>query len=147
MALKTPYATIVETDVYLQSNATWLALSDVDKDEHLLNARYYIDSNYTCTELDENDPIPDEYKYANSLLAEFDMVSTLYEVDKTGSSPIVKKMSKAGPVEVETTYAGSRSTELKLGAIDKYPLVTALLDGFCTLNKPSGIKTVDLLRA
>lgn len=148
MALKTSYATVIEADAYLSSNSVWLSLSTSEKDDHLLNGRYYIDANYTCSELLDTDPIPEEYKYANSLLAEIDMTTGLYIVDKTGGAPVVQKMAKAGPVEVETTYAGSRSTETKLGAIDKYPRVTALLSEFCTLNKgSSGIKVINLLRA
>ncbi len=147
MALKTPYATIQEADIYLSENDAWLDLDNSAKNNHLINGRYYIDSNYTCTELVNGDPIPEEYVYANALLAEADLAKGLYTVDKTVNSPVVKKMVKAGEVESETTYAGSRSTSLSMNSVDPYPAITSILNEFCSLKNKQSFKTVDLIRS
>jgi len=147
MALKTPYATNLEADAYLSESDAWQDLESSQKTEYLTNGRYFIDSNYTCTELDDADPIPDEYKYANTLLAEMDLSTGIFSIDKTGGSPVVSKKVKAGSVESETSYAGQFSASTKMNAIDPHPQVTSLLSEFCTLNKSSSTKSVSLLRA
>ena len=146
MALKTPYCTVVEANAYLKSNEAWSNLDNSEKNTHLLNGRYYIDSNYTCSEIDEAN-IPDEFKYANALLAEFDLSVGIFSVSATGNAPVVKEKAKAGEVESEITYAGSRSTSLRLNGIDQFPSVTSILNEYCSLEKGSGIKSVSLLRA
>lgn len=147
MALKEPYATVAQANSYLSANDDWSDLDTVDKETYLLNGRYYIDSNYNCAEEVDMDNIPEEYVYANSLLAEFDLASGLFSVSDTGNAPIVKKMVKAGEVESETTYAGSRSTGLALDGIDQFPVVTSVLNEYCSLLKGQGIKNINLLRA
>ena len=146
MALKTPYATVSEANAYLKTNDAWSNLSTSEKNNHLINGRYYIDSNYACSEVDETN-ISEEYKYANSLLAEIDLATGLFTVDDTVGSPIVEKRVKAGSVESQTLYAGNRSSSLRLNGIDKYPQITSLLSEFCTLKKGSQINSSSLLRA
>ena len=147
MALKAPYATVAQANSYLSVNDDWSDLDTSDKEAYLLNGRYYLDSNYNCTDEVDMDDIPEEYVYANSLLAEYDLSSGLFTVSATGNSPVVKKMVKAGEVESETTYAGSRSTNLRLDGIDQIPVVTAILNEYCTLSKGSSLKNINLLRA
>ena len=153
MALKIPYATNIEADVYLANDVDWIALTEEQKTAHLVNGRYFMDSAYTCTELPDEDndglpdDIPEEYKYANSLLAQIDMTSGLFNVDDTAGSPVVSKRVKAGSVESETSYAGQFSASTKLNAIDPYPQITSLLSGYCYINKSSSTKSVSLLRA
>ena len=146
MALKTPYCTVTEANAYLRTNDAWTSLSVTEKDAHLLNGRYYIDSNYTCSEIDET-AIPDEFKYANALLAEADLATSIFTVDETGGSPVLGKRVKAGSVESETIYAGSRSTSPRLGAVDPYPKVTSILSAYCSNKKSSTLKISSLQRA
>lgn len=146
MALKTPYATIQQADSYLSENDDWLDLDNSVKNTHLINGRYYIDSNYICTELVDGAAIPEEYVYANTLLAEIDSKKGLFSVDKTVNSPVVKKKVKAGEVESETTYAGNRSKSLSLHSVDPYPAITSLLNEFCSLKNKNSFKTIDLIR-
>jgi len=153
MALKIPYATNSEADVYLVNVEAWFDLTEEQKTSHLVNGRYFMDSTYECTELPDEDndglpdDIPEEYKYANSLLAEIDMTTGLFNVDSTGGSPVVSKRVKAGSVESETSYAGQFSSSTKLGAIDPYPQITSLLSDYCFLKKTGSTKSVSLLRA
>lgn len=147
MALKVPYATISEANSYLSGNDAWSALSSSQKNNYLINGRYFIDANYTCSEAVDMTAIPDEYKFANSLLAGYDLSASLFAVTEHGDNPVTKKKVKAGDVESEVEYAGNRSTSLKMGSIDKYPQVTSLLSEFCTLNSSSGVKCSSLLRA
>ena len=147
MALKTPYATNSEADAYLSTNVAWLTLTEQDKTDHLLNGRYYIDGKYVCDEIEDGDTVPEEYAYANVLLAESDMSSSIFAVDETAGNTIVEKRVKAGQVESEIKYAGNRSTSPKLGGVDPYPKVTSLLGEYCYLKKNTGISTNSLLRA
>lgn len=148
MALKTPYATVSEANSYLADSDEWSDLDTSEKNSHLLNGRYYIDANYSCvipTTYGE-EVIPEEFKYANSLLANADAIDGLFGIDKTVGNPIVKKRSKAGDVESEITYSGSRSTGVNLNTIDNYPQVTSLLSEYCSRTK-SSLSNVNLLRA
>ena len=64
------YATIAEADVYLENNEIWQSVTDELKTDGLLAARYYIDITFSCDLSDyDNNTIPEELKYANSLLA------------------------------------------------------------------------------
>jgi len=147
MALKIPYATVAQANSYLSNNDDWLDLSSSAKNVYLVNGRYYIDANYECSDEVDMDDIPEEYVYANSLLAGYDLASGLFTISDSGDSPIVKKMVKAGEVESEVTYAGSRSTSLRMNGIDRYPDVTALLSEYCNFSKGSSVKCSSLLRA
>ena len=147
MALKVSYATVAQANSYLSANDDWSDLDTSDKENYLLNGRYFLDSAYSCTDEVDMDDIPEEYVYANSLLAEFDLASGLFSVSTNGNSPVVKKMVKAGEVESETTYAGSRSTTLRLDGIDLYPSVTSILNEYCSRKKGSGLSAANLLRA
>lgn len=151
MALKTPYATVLESNSYLSENDDWLDLSSSEKNVYLVNGRYFIDSNYAFyDEIDEDDvpdDVADELKYANSLLAEFDLATGIYNVSASGNAPVVSKKVKAGSVETETDYAGNRSSSLRIDGIDPYPAVTSILSEYCYRSKGSSLKTSSLLRA
>ncbi len=142
MALKTAYATSAEADVYLATNATWLALTDSEKDAHLLNATYYIDKNYNCT---FSDTVEDEAGYACSILAAKDMASSIYTVDDTGGSSIVEKEVKAGSVLTKKRYGGSFSSSAS--TIDPYPEVSAILGDYCSLIKQNGLSSASVVRS
>ncbi len=65
--IQSAYATITEADAYLAIRSDWLVLTNVVKDDALLWARYFIDTNFNCVV--DYDVIAEEVKYANSLLA------------------------------------------------------------------------------
>lgn len=141
MALKTPYATVQQANSYLSNNDAWQDLSTSEKNVYLTNGRYYIDSTYTCSaEVDMTD-IPEEYVWANSILAGVDVSNSIFAEDPTAENPIVKKRSKAGSVETEVEYAGNRSTDTSFGAVDPYPVVTSLLAEYCSRSN-TGTNTI-----
>jgi len=95
------YATAVESDTYLALHEDWLDLDTEVKDDALLWGRYYIDANFDCT-IDADD-IPDEMKFANSLLGyDYYVQGDLFFDNQ---SDILRKMVKAGTVETETEYS------------------------------------------
>jgi len=61
------YATATEADDYLALHEDWLDLDEEVKNDALLSARFYIDTNFDC--VIDYSAISDEVKFANSLLA------------------------------------------------------------------------------
>lgn len=106
-ALKTPYASQAEADVFLASESVWSAASSTEKDTALQFGRYYIDANFSCPYLDEDDP-SESVKFANALYA-LDYINGALFDTSTGDA-IKSKMVKAGPVEVETQYTSGISS-------------------------------------
>lgn len=99
------YATPSEADGYLALKETWIDLDDEVKQEALLSARYYIDTNFDCVV--DMDLIDDEVKHANSLLAyDYFIQGDLFFDNKKN---IKSKKTVAGPVETETDYGYSRA--------------------------------------
>jgi len=144
MALKTPYATVAEADAYFDENDSWLDLEEVDKENHLLNGRYYIDGKYSCTDLVDGDPIPEEYTYANALLALEDSVTPIFSVSTSGDNSLVKTKVVAGPVSTEKVYSGYTGDSKK--EIDRYPQITALLSEYCSFKSSTGMTTTFIYR-
>ncbi len=94
------FVTIAEADVYLETNSDWDSLSDELKQNAIVAGRYYIDGKYNS---EVTGDMPDELKFANSLLAS-DYIASTASFD---SSPNVrKKRSKAGTVENEVENVG-----------------------------------------
>ena len=141
LAYNEAYATSAEADVFLASNATWLNLSKPEKDDALLWLRYYIHDNFDCY-LSTLDAIPEELKYANSLLAaDYSVDGTLYQTNT--ESGLKLKRVKAGDVETEKEYfEGNTSSSSEPSSIRQ---VRGLLSSICT--RTSGTGTVNLVRA
>ena len=142
MALKTPYATAVESDVFLAERADWFALTDAEKDRYLLNATYYMDKHYSCS---FSDPIEDEAGYACALLGYHDFKTGLYTVDETKGGVVTEEEVVAKGVKSRVKYAGNQSTS-SLGTVDKYPDATAVLAGICSLRLGGGLTRTKLIR-
>jgi len=104
MALKIPYATVEEADVFLVGSTDWEAATVEQKEDALVWGRYYMDSTFICPNLDESDP-SEEIKYANSLCGEDYLQGTLLNADGTKTPTIRQERVKAGSVESETEYA------------------------------------------
>lgn len=104
--IQSAYATIAEADLYLAIRADWLSLTTEVKDDALLWARYFIDTNFNC--IIDYDAIPEEVKYANSLLAyDYFIQGDLY----FDNEQIVKsKKVVAGKVETEKSFQAPSGT-------------------------------------
>lgn len=134
LAVTASYATVEEADVYLENNAAWLAASDETKFDKLLEARYYIDTMFSC-DLSTYDVVPDELKLAASLLAAEAIVSD--DIFDTSAS-VAKESVKADVVETETEYfGGSAKRPTKLN------MVRGILQSLCSYKG----STVFLTRA
>lgn len=143
MTLPTGYATIAEADVILAANAAWLALDDATKNDHLSWAKVYIDDTYSCLNMtDELGEYYSEIKTANSLLAEANMGTSIFE-----------RQSENGPLEEVEVRAGSvlsrerYSTRGRVSWRDPFPKISALLAQLgCKITKSTGSTTVPLIR-
>jgi len=109
------YVTVPEADVYLKLNSAWLATDYAVKQDALLQARYYIDANYSCS-FDQSSP-PDEVKYASSLLGA-DYISS-GDLFYSNTQAIKMKRTKAGSVETEKEFTGSsKQKPASIGQVD-----------------------------
>jgi hypothetical protein len=134
LAVTGSYATVEEADNLLENNASWAVATDEIKIDKLLEARYYIDTMFSC-DLSTYDTIPDQLKLANALLAaEALLTSDIFDT----SASISKERVKADVVETETEYFGGsvkRPTKLNM--------VRGILQTICTYKG----STVFLTRA
>ena len=129
------YCTPDEADEYLPLNTAWLDLDYEVKEAALLQARYYIDSRYSCG-FDQSSP-PDEVKFASSLLgADYTSSGDLFY---SNDIPLKSKRTKAGSVETEKEF--SVTTKTKPSSIGTVDALMAAIG--CIVN--SG--TVFLMRA
>ena len=119
------YATILQADTYLEIHTDWLDLWDEVKEDALLSARYFIDSNFSCSI--DVDAIPEEVSYANSLLAYDYYIQGDLFFDNSKSTKRTKVV--AGKVESEKEYFyGSKEKPSSLGK------VKSILKSVCTSN-------------
>jgi len=147
MAFIPPYTDISFADLYNSSEA-WSLLNDAQKDFALSFARSYIDKNYTCLKsytetwnTDDLTTIPDNVQWANAVIAEKYALGELSGNEIEVSGPITHKKVKAGSVESETTYLGSRSTSAGSSFLD-YKDVTNMLSPYCTLGNSGNLTRV-----
>ena len=146
MALLSAYTDVAYANSVNLGKTEWDDASTIQKNDALVKARYFIDSTYVCSPpstLDVTDlsTVPDEYQYANSLLAYEYLLGTLYEYDPLGGQAVVSKKVKADRVETETTYTGFMAKKfIKRG--DKFPEVTALLSTYCSLGSGGKLERV-----
>lgn len=120
-ALPTPYASLAEADLYLNSTELWFEQDSEIKNEALGWARVYLDANYTFFNLDEDDP-SNAIKQANILLANAHLTESLFT-----------RQVKSDPLEEVEVKAGSVSTRKRYSArtnwFDPFPEVTQILSG------------------
>lgn len=138
MALLSAYTDVTYANDINRGLTEWDDASMSERSNALVKARYFIDSNYTCSPpstLDVSDlsTVPDEYQVANALLAVEYLKGTLYLYDDLAGQKVVSKKVKADKVESQVTYSGFMSSR-GVKASDKYPEVTALLSVYCTLG-------------
>jgi len=139
----TPIITIAEADAYLAGYADWLALTDPEKEAHIYNASLYIQTGWTCVDVDWTDTvnIPEEIKHACALYALADSVGNLYgEPETADTRKTTREMIKAGSITVDETFAGAGSNEV--GDLSSFGLPDSLMSIHCT----TAIGTEDLTR-
>ncbi len=121
------YATVAEAKTYLALEEAWLDLDTKVKEEALLWGRYYIDANFDC--VIDSDDIPDEVKFANSLLGlDYFKQGDLFFDNRDG---VILSRVKAGSVESEKEY--EKGIKKKPNSLSK---VVAVLSAIC--NRTSG---------
>lgn len=122
------YATSTESKAYLANRSDWATLDNKTKDDALLWGRYYIDANFDC--VIDADAIPDEVKFANSLLAyDYFIQGDLFFDNQ---SNVIMKRVKAGTVETETEYQSGVHT--RPNSLSK---VVSILSSLC--NNTQGV--------
>lgn len=89
-----PIITIEESDTYNTSSTDWLELSDTEKTLHIFYASLYIQTKWTCLEIDWEDltTVPDDIKRACAYYADADRLKLLY-------SPMTADYAKGRLVE------------------------------------------------
>jgi len=129
LTVKESYATLDEADLYFEDTILWLEAEEQTKLDGLIYGRYYIDQNFTCVDPGELDTIPDELKYANSLLA-LDYISDQTIFDSGAN--LKRELVQAGSVISENEYfSGASNKPASLG------IVRGVLKGICSFSKAS----------
>jgi len=136
------FATVAYADG-INLSAPWPTATTAQKENSLQWARVYIEKTYRVL-FDKSYP-SDAVKTANSMLANEDLTTPLFNAESAGKPQkgLKKTRVKAGPAEAEREYDTNRSSLW----VDPFPEITALLnlDGLCPIAK-GGIQSVPLLR-
>lgn len=145
MALPTPYIDAMTATVYLAGSEAWGAATTAERAEALSWGRVFLDATYVCQPFEETAP-PDVIQIANAYAAEHYLLGELFITDETGGRELVSKTVRAGDVSVQKTYRG-QFLQSAGDPYDRFPRITALLSGVCTLKTAAPpVQTVSLLR-
>ncbi len=139
MALPT-YLTIDEADTILGATLPWNASSDSLKLDALEMARAYCDANYRKNFI-EDDGIPESVKYGNALIANENLISSIF-TRQDGLGSLEEKTVKADDVTVTKKYTNKVSQVWK----DPFQKATAIMRPYFILVSGSAIRTVQLIR-
>lgn len=73
--------TVVESDTYNADSSDWLALTDAVKSGHIFNASLYMQTRWTCTDIewDDTTTMTDNTKRACAYYAEADRLGLLFQ--------------------------------------------------------------------
>ena len=90
-------------DLYNADSAGWLALTTAAKDVHIFNASVYIQSNWTCVDIDwdDNTTWTDDLKRACAWYADADRAGVLFPdalSTETKRGRLVQETKKMGPM-------------------------------------------------
>ena len=131
MALKSPYCDIACADTFLADSTVWNDATDSEKNNALFWGRTWIDSNYRCSNLDENNP-SSEIQYANALAAEDYLEGTLLSSTGSSNTQTVKKTKTSAQTgtSTEKEFSGGTTTNPQQD-------IDALLSEQCTKSKTS----------
>jgi len=123
----TPYASLEEANAINLGASPWTGTSDDAKNIALINAKLYLDQNYSCQ---IPDTTPENLKEANSILANEDLTTSVFaRQDDLGK--IKEKSVGAGSAKVKTVFAVSDGGTWQ----DPFELVTALISDICSLSR------------
>jgi hypothetical protein len=136
------YVTIEEADAILGTTEPWIGATEDAKQAAINSGALYIDFNYQCV-IDPSN-IPDTTKEANALLANEDLIQSLWTRQDDNKGKISSEEVKAGSVSSKKSYAVNAGTTWK----DPFPAITALLQygGVCKLNKGDVVTSVVIRR-
>ena len=125
--------TVAEADAYNASSSVWLALTDSVKEAHIFNSSLYMQSYWTCTDIDWEDTttMTDDTKRACAYYAEADRLGLLFdplEALESQHGRLTEKTQKVGSL-LETTKWSSYGP-LRTG--NPLEMIDALMMGECT---------------
>ena len=140
MALNKAIITVAEADLTLALEADWLALADSIKEAHISKASVYIQTVWTCSEVDWSDDttITDEVKEACAYYALVDSNGNLYADptdEVTGKGLILEETDKVGSLASTVKYCCEN------GVVDKHDLLqypNALMRVGCSASSGAG---------
>jgi len=121
MALNKVIVTPAEADVYLANKADWIELSDSVKSVYIARASVYIQTSWTCEDVDwsDNTTISDIIKESCSYYAYADFKGNLFPDLDIDSTPLGRVTQHTQKLEgLEETYKYSDTT----GSITSNPL-------------------------
>lgn len=126
LSINTPYTSIAEADLTLGLAEPWFSSSNNQKTRALEIGRAYIDTKYSCVEIDESD-VPDPIKIANAELANIYLSNPTAFFGNTTTKGIKRTRVVAGSVESEKEYDAYASIP-----VDLYPEITAIISEYCS---------------
>jgi len=141
MSLNKAIITPAEADAILVTETDWLALTDPVKEGHIAKASVYMQTRFTCSEIDWSDDttFTDEIKEACAYFALADSNGNLY-TDPTdtpsGKGNIIEESDKVGSLASTVKYSDQ-------GAHTSYDLLqypNALMGVDCTSSSGAGSK-------
>ena len=140
--LPVAYANVAYADL-INLATPWTTATTTAKENSLQWGRVYIEKTYRVL-FDQDDP-SDAVKTANSMLANEDLTTALFDAASSGDPAKGLKSTKvkAGSAESSKEWDTNKSNSW----VDQYPEITALLalDGLCPIAK-GGVQYSPLLR-
>ncbi len=129
----TSLITIAESDTYNALSADWIALTDPIKEAHIFNASVYMQTKWTCADVDwsDTDTLDEDLKRACAYYADADSIGVL-------SAPI-ETTDKHGNVTEETRKLGTmlKTTKWAEGGTtsgDPLESINSIMSIYCTSN-------------
>jgi hypothetical protein len=115
MSLNKAVITPAESDVFLAHKADWLILDDTVKLIHLARSSVYLQTNWTCAEIDWDDEltISDVVKESCAYYAYADFVGNLFSslsADGTAIGRLTQKTENLGDLESTYKYSDTSSS-------------------------------------
>lgn len=113
MSLNKVVITPAESDVFLADKTDWLALDDSVKESHIAKSSVYLQTEWTCENIDWSDDltIPEIVKESCAYYAYADFVGNLFADLTADGTPIGRLTQQTENVgSLETTYKYSDKT-------------------------------------
>lgn len=139
----TPLITKAEADVFNALSSAWLALTDDLKDFHIYNASVYMQTRWTCTDVewDDTTTLDEDLKRACAYYAEADRLETLMapvsDIEHKGR--IVEETGKVDTLLETTKYSDSGTT---VTGGNNLQSIDAIMSIYCTALNANSVKLV-----